>query len=197
MDIFERDLTGEPVSIYDPEFYKINEVIKNTQRLLAELNNFYHTRKEIQELFSRLTGKQVDSSFELLAPFYTDFGRNIEVGRDVFINQNCTFMDRGGITLEDKVLIAPRVNLITINHVIDPKRRRDTESKPIRICKNAWIGANVTITPGVTVGENSVVAAGAIVTKDIPPNSIAAGVPARVIRRIENKFERKIQNDEI
>ena len=77
MDIFERDLTGEPVSIYDPEFYKINEVIKNTQRLLAELNNFYHTRKEIQELFSRLTGKQVDSSFELLAPFYTDFGRDV------------------------------------------------------------------------------------------------------------------------
>ena len=108
------------------------------------------------------------------------------VGKDVFINQNCTFMDRGGITLEDKVLIAPRVNLITTNHSIDPAHRRDVESKPIHICKNVWIGAGATVTPDVTIGENSIIAAGAVVTRDVPPNVIAGGVPARVLKTIEN-----------
>lgn len=184
MDIFERDLAGEAISIHDPEFYKINDTIEQTQKLLAELNHFYHGKEEIRKIFSKLTGRQVDESFELLAPFYTDFGKNIVVGKDVFINQNCTFMDRGGITLEDHVLIAPRVNLITINHTIDPRRRRDTESKPIHICKNVWIGAGATVTPGVSIGENSIIAAGAVVLKDIPPNVMAAGVPARVIKEL-------------
>lgn len=115
------------------------------------------------------------------------------VGRHVFINQNCTFMDRGGITLEDHVLIAPRVNLITTNHVIDPKSRRDVESRPIHICKNAWIGAGATIMPGVTVGENAIIAAGAVVTRDIPPDTIAAGIAAKVIKSIKN--ERRIKNE--
>lgn len=189
MDIFERDLAGEAISIYDPEFYKINEVIENTQKLLAELNMSYHTKAEIRTIFSELTGRETDESFELLAPFYTDFGKNIVIGKNVFINQNCTFMDRGGIVLEDNVLIAPRVNLVTINHSIDPERRRDTESKPIHICKNVWIGAGATVTPGVTIGENSIIAAGSVVTKDIPPGVIAAGVPAKVMKKI--KTERK------
>ncbi|HIV02255.1 MAG TPA: sugar O-acetyltransferase [Candidatus Aphodoplasma excrementigallinarum] len=184
MDIFERDLAGEAISVQDPEFYKINAVIEQTQKLLAELNNSYHTKEEIQNIFSRLTGRQVDGSFELFAPFYTDFGRNIVVGKDVFINQNCTFMDRGGITLEDKVLIAPRVNLVTINHSIAPERRRDTESRPIHICKNVWIGTGATVMPGVTVGENAIIAAGSVVTKDIPPGVVAAGIPAKVIKEI-------------
>lgn len=184
MDIFERDLAGEAISINDPEIYKICAVIDEAQKILAELNNAYHTKEEIQALFSRLTGKKVEPSFELLAPFYTDFGRNITVGKDVFINQNCTFMDRGGITLEDHVLLAPRVNLITTNHLIDPSRRRDVESRPIHICQNVWIGAGATITSGVTIGENAVIAAGAVVTKDVPPNVIVAGVPAGVIKEI-------------
>lgn len=184
MDIFERDLAGEVISVQDPEFYKINAVIEQTQKLLAELNNSYHTKEEIRDIFSRLTGRQVDESFELFAPFYTDFGRNIVVGENVFINQNCTFMDRGGITLEDRVLIAPRVNLITINHILAPQSRRDTESRPIHICKNVWLGTGVTVMPGVTVGENTIIAAGAVVTKDIPPGVIAAGIPAKIIKEI-------------
>lgn len=184
MDIFVRDLAGEVISVQDPEFYKINAVIEQTQKLLAELNNSYHTKEEIRDIFSRLTGRQVDESFELFAPFYTDFGRNIVVGENVFINQNCTFMDRGGITLEDRVLIAPRVNLITINHILAPQSRRDTESRPIHICKNVWLGTGVTVMPGVTVGENTIIAAGSVVTKDIPPGVIAAGIPAKIIKEI-------------
>ena len=184
MDIFERDLAGEAISIHDPEFYKINEVIEQTQKILAKLNLAYHTKEEVQALFSELTGRRIDASFELMPPFYADFGRNIIVGKDVFINQNCTFMDRGGITLEDKVLIAPRVNLVTINHSIAPKQRRDTESKPIHICKNVWIGTGATVMPGVTIGENAIIAAGSVVTKDIPPGVIAAGIPAKIIKEI-------------
>lgn len=184
MDIFERDLAGEAISISDPEIHKINAVIDETQKILARLNNAYHTKEEIQALFSRLIGKQVDQSFEMLTPFYTDFSRNIVVGKNVFINQNCTFMDRGGIVLEDNVLIAPRVNLITTNHSMDAVHRRDVQSKPIHICKNVWIGAGATITPGVTVGENAVIAAGAVVTHDIPANVMAAGVPAKIIKEI-------------
>lgn len=184
MGIFERDLAGEAISIHDPEFYKIGEIIEQAQKTLARLNGAYHTKEEIREIFSQLTDSEVDDSFEMLAPFYTDFGRNIKVGKNVFINQNCTFMDRGGITIEDDVLIAPRVNLITTNHSISPQNRRDVESRPIHIEKNVWIGANVTITPGVTIGENSIIAAGAVVTHDIPKNVIAAGVPAQVIKEI-------------
>ncbi len=184
MDIFERDLSGQPVSILDKDFHKIQTVIDNAQKILAELNLSYHTKSEIRKIFSRLTDKEIDDSFELLPPFYTDFGRNITVGQNVFINQNCTFMDRGGITIEDNALIAPCVNLITINHCQEPSRRRDVYSKPIHICKNVWIGAGVTVTPSVTIGENSIIAAGAVVTKDIPPNVIAAGIPAKIIKNI-------------
>lgn len=187
MDIFERDKLGESISINDPEFHKIGTVIQNAQKILARLNLEYHTREEITAIFSELTGQDVDSSFEMLAPFYTDFGKNIRVGKNVFINQNCTFMDRGGITLEDNVLIAPKVNLITINHTEDPRLRRNTESYPIHICKNVWIGTGATITPGVTIGENSIIAAGAVVTKDIPANVIAGGIPAKTIRKIEKE----------
>lgn len=184
MDIFARDLAGEKISVQDPEYNKIKEVIIETQKKLAELNLSYHSREEVREIFSDLTGQDIDGSFELLTPFYTDFGRNIKVGKDVFINQNCTFMDRGGITLEDKVLIAPRVNLITTNHVLRAEERRSVESRPIRICKNAWIGAGASILPGVTVGKNAVVAAGAVVTEDVPDDVIVAGVPASVIKHI-------------
>lgn len=194
INIFERDLAGEAISNREEEYYRIEEVITEAQRILSELNLAYHTRAEIRDIFSRLTGREVDPSFELLTPFYTDFGRNIIVGKDVFINQNCTFMDRGGILLEDRVLIAPRVNLITTNHIIDPNDRRSVQSRPITIRKNAWIGAGATITPGVTVGENAIVAAGAVVTSDVTADTIVGGVPAKFIKKIvrersnENEF---------
>jgi acetyltransferase-like isoleucine patch superfamily enzyme len=178
-------LAGEAISLTDPEYYKIKQIIIEAQKLLAGLNLSYHSREEVQKIFAQLTAQPVDPSFELLPPFYTDFGRNITIGKDVFINQNCTFMDRGGIVLEDRVLVGPRVNLITTNHVIDPKERRRVLSKPIRICTNAWLGAGATVTPGVTVGENAIVAAGAVVTKDVPAGTIVAGVPATVLKQIK------------
>jgi acetyltransferase-like isoleucine patch superfamily enzyme len=183
MDIFERDLSGEVISLHDPEYYKIGAAIDETQRIIAELNNSYHDNAEVRTLFSRLTGVQVDETVALLPPFYTDFGRNIRVGKRVFINHCCEFMDRGGITIGDDVLIAPKVNLITISHPLNPAKRRATFTSPIVIGNGVWIGAGATVMPNVTIGENAVVAAGAVVTKDVPPNTVVAGVPAKVIKK--------------
>lgn len=184
IDIFERDKSGEIISDSDPDMDKIRYVIERAKKITAELNNSYHTKKEIRKLFSKLTGVEVDESLYLIPPFYTDFGKNIRVGKNVFINHACTFMDRGGITIEDDVLIGPKVNLITINHPLEPSDRHSTVSTPIVIKKNAWLGAGAMIMPGITIGENAVVSAGAVVTKDVPPNTVVAGVPAKIIKNI-------------
>ena len=140
---------------------------------------------EIRALFSELTGRKVDASFLLIPPFYTAGGDEIRVGRNVFVNQNCTFYDLGGLDIADDVLIGPNVNILTTGHSLEPSQRRKTTiGKPIVIEKNVWIAAGATIIGGVTVGENSVVAAGSVVTRDVPPNTLAGGNPARVIRSI-------------
>lgn len=183
-DIFERDRSGEPISIDDPEYPKLKEVILRAVELTTRLNTSVYGEDEIRNLFSELTGSEVDDSFWVIPPFYTDFGRNIKVGKNVFINHACTFMDRGGITIEDNTKIGPKVNLITSNHPLDPSHRREVMSSPIWIKRNVWIGAAATILSGVTIGENSVVAAAAVVTQDVPPNTVVAGVPAKVIRTL-------------
>ena len=179
-DIFQRELAGEVISLSDPEYPKILALITEAQRIIAEMNTGYRDPAEVRALFRRLTGNAVDESFWLLPPFYTDFGKNIRVGRNVFINHACEFMDRGGITIEDDVLIGPKVNLVTINHLLDPTTRRSTYCAPIVIKKGAWLGAAVSVMPGVTIGENAVVAANAVVTRDVPDNAVVGGAPARI-----------------
>ncbi|WP_104638873.1 sugar O-acetyltransferase [Helicobacter bizzozeronii] len=186
-DIFERDLSGEMVSMDDPEFHKIYSVITNAQKLIHKLNTQELSPKEIQELMGELTGKPFDATNTILPPFYVDFGRNINFGKHFFMNACCTFMDRGGIEIGDHVFIGPRVCLTTINHDINPHKRRTTFCKPIVLKDRAWIGINATICPGVTIGENSIVAAGAVVTKDVPDNVIVGGSPAKIIKPIEVK----------
>ncbi|MCD8349875.1 MAG: sugar O-acetyltransferase [Planctomycetaceae bacterium] len=197
MDVFQRDQSGERISLTDPDYHKISGVIHEAQQIVAELNTGYHENDEVQRIFSRLTGVTVDESFWLMPPFYTDFGRNIRIGKNVFINTCCTFMDRGGITIEDRVLIAPKVNLVTTGHPIDPVTRRDTISRPIVIKENAWLGIGVSVMPGVTIGENSIITAHAVVTKDIPANVIAGGIPAKVIRTIDPMESRRLRREEI
>ena len=186
-DIFERDKNGEVVSITDPDYPKIFDIIRRATKKTAELNNLVTDDfAEIREVFSDLIGKKLDDSFAMIPPFYTDFGLNIEIGKNVFINHACTFMDRGGITIEDNVLIGPKVNLITTGHPLEIENRRSTISKPIVIKTYAWLGANVTVMPGVTIGEKAIVAAGAVVTKDVPEGTIVGGVPAKVIKNYLN-----------
>ena len=181
-DIFEREKAGEIISLDDPEYGKIAALITEAQKLIADINTGYRSPQEVRDLFSRLTGVTVDPSFWMLPPFYTDFGKNIRVGKNVFINHGCEFMDRGGITLEDDVLIGPKVNLITINHPMEPTQRRSTFCAPIVIKRNAWIGVGASVMPGVTIGENAVIAANAVVTSDVAANSVVGGIPAKVLK---------------
>ncbi len=136
-------------------------------------------------LFRELIGKPVDDGFSLIPPFYSTGGTDIRVGRQVFINQNCTFYDLGGIDIGDQVMIGPNVSILTSGHPVEPSRRRSgVVAKPVVIENNVWIGAGAIILGGVTIGENSVVAAGAVVTRDVPRDTLAGGNPARVIRSI-------------
>src|SRR6202142_4642343 len=160
--------------------------IKRAMAITPRLNRLtFNDADEIRALFSQLIGKKVDESFLLIPPFYTAGGEEIRVGRNVFVNQNCTFYDLGGLDIADDVMIGPNVSIITSGHPVEPSRRRAfTIAKPIVIERNVWIAAGETIIGGVPVGENSVVAAGSVVTKNVPPNTLVGGNPARVIRSI-------------
>lgn len=183
-DIFERIRGGEPIRLDDPQYHKVNEVVSRTIKLSATLNTSVDV-DQIRERLNEIIGTELDGSTIVFAPFFTNFGRFIQIGKNVFINHACSFLDMGGITIEDHVLIGPKVNLITENHPLDPADRRALICKPIVIKRNAWIGAGATILPGVTVGENAVVAAGAVVSKDVPANTIVGGVPAKIIKQID------------
>lgn len=161
-----------------------NELFQEAIRLGMELNNQYHSPEEVREIMERLTGKEIDPTFRLFPPFYTDFGKNITIGRDVFINSGCHFQDQGGIEIGDGALIGHNVVLATINHDLDPAMNRKNHYAPIKIGAHVWIGSNATVLSGVSIGEWSVVAAGAVVTKDVPPMTVVGGVPARPIKKI-------------
>jgi acetyltransferase-like isoleucine patch superfamily enzyme len=182
-DIFERLQSGGPVRLNDPQYHEINRVLERTLKLSQQLNTAGDI-DAIRDILSEIIGETIADSTTIFAPFYTNFGKFIRIGKNVFINHACSFLDMGGITLEDEVLIGPRVNLVTENHPLDPSDRRALLTRPIVIKRNAWIGAEATILPGVTIGENSIVAAGAVVSKDVPANTIVAGIPAKVIKSI-------------
>ena len=169
-----------------PDSAAMLESVKRAMAITADLNRLtFNDADEVRALFSDLIGTKVDDSFLLIPPFFTTGGTDISVGRNVFINQNCTFYDLGGLDIADDVMIGPNVSIITSGHPIEPSRRRTSVvAKPIVIERNVWIAAGVTVIGGVTVGENSVVAAGSVVTRDVPPNTLVGGNPARVIRSI-------------
>lgn len=176
----ESDTIGENQDAIDlMRFYS-----RQAQKITMEINTKYHEPEELQGLFSELIGKPVDENFGLFPPFYTDFGKNITLGKNVFINAGCKFQDQGGIIIDDGALIGHGVVLATLNHDMDPEKRQALHPAPIHIGKRVWIGANATICPGVTIGDNAVVAAGAVVVKDVPPDTIVGGVPAKIIREI-------------
>jgi acetyltransferase-like isoleucine patch superfamily enzyme len=184
MNIFERMLAGGIITNDDPGMPEAWKAFARTLQLSVELNNSTDAQ-QMRERLGNIIGSEIDESTTILVPFYTNFGRHIKFGKNVFINHACSFLDMGGITIEDNVQIGPRVNITTENHQIDPLRRKDLDLKPVVIKRNAWIGAGATILPGVTVGENSIVAAGAVVNKDVFANTIVGGVPAKVIKSIQ------------
>jgi len=158
-------------------------------KVTSVLNQSYHEPEEVRKLMERLIGKPVDKTFTLFPPFYTDCGKNIHIGKNVFINCCCHFQDQGGIYIGDGTLIGSHVVLATINHGQNPAERADNLPAPIRIGKKVWIGSQSTILPGTTIGDGAIVAAGAVVAKNVPPNAIVGGVPAKIIKTISDTKE--------
>lgn len=163
----------------------IHKCREEAYKICTKLNKSYKSEKKIVKYFSKLTGREVDKSLRLFPPFYSDFGKNIHVGKNVIINSNCNFQDQGGVYIGDNCLIGHRVVFATLNHGFEPEKRKCLYQKPIRLENNVWIGSGSIILQGVTIGENSIIGAGSVVTKDIPSNVIAVGNPARVIRKIK------------
>ena len=161
--------------------YLSNEAMKIT----AELNNSYHTPEEIGALMEKLTNRLFPEGAYMFPPFYTDCGKNIKLGKNVFINTGCQFQDQGGITIGDNTLVGPKTVIATLNHHQNPDKRANLIPKPVVIGKNVWIGANVTILPGVTIGDGAIIAAGAVVNKDVEKNTIVGGVPAKKIKEVD------------
>lgn len=182
---FKTEMKKRTVVVANSELHlHMFETGEMTRKIMAEINNKYNPPEKIQELFSQLIGQNV-VNFTLFPPFYADYGKNISVGENVFINSGCCFQDQGGIEIGNNVLIGQQVVIATLNHELTPSKRANLLPAPVKIGNNVWIGAHATILAGVTVGDNSVVAAGAVVTKDVPANVVVAGVPAKVIKNIE------------
>lgn len=179
--------SGWPVGGGSETHLFMHGVSQEALKITAQINGSYHEPQELRALFSRLTGRPVDESFGLFPPFYTDCGKNIHVGKNVFINMGCKFQDQGGIFIGDGVLIGHNVVLATLNHAKSPCDRSTMLPAPIHIGKNVWIGANATVLPGVTIGDGSIVAAGAVVNRDVPENTVVGGVPAKVIKHLSEE----------
>ena len=162
----------------------MNAAADEAQKITAQINCGYRSQEELRALVSKLVGYKVDDGFRLFPPLYSDYGKNIQLGANVFINSGCCFQDQGGIEIGDGCLIGHQVVIATLNHDFDPSKRAEMTAKKVVLGKNVWVGSHATILPGVTVGDGSIIAAGAVVTKDVPERCIAAGVPARVIKTL-------------
>ena len=179
--------SGKGVTAGSDIHLKMTELSNEAMKITAELNNAYHTPEEINALMERLTGRKFPEGAYMFPPFYTDCGKNLKIGKNVFINSCCQFQDQGGITIGDGTLVGPKTVIATLNHHQNPNKRANLIPKPVVIGNNVWIGANVTILPGVTIGDGAIIAAGAVVNKNVDANTIVGGVPAKLIKHIETE----------
>ena len=162
----------------------MHEASQEALRIAGELNSGYHSPARVRDLLAELTGGYIDETVTLFPPFTADFGKNITLGKRIFINSGCRFQDQGGISIGDDCLIGHNAVIATLQHGMQPSSRGDLIPAPVVIGRNVWLGANVTVLPGVTIGDDSVIGAGSVVTRDIPVGVVAVGSPARVVRAI-------------
>lgn len=162
----------------------MHQLSEEAIRICNDLNTCDRKPETIQALFSELTGREVDASVRFFSPIFCDCGKNLKLGKGVFLNSGVKIQDQGGVTIDDGALIGHNTVIATLNHLQDPARRGGMFARPVHIGKNVWIGANATILPGVTIGDGAIVAAGAVVTRDVAANTIVGGVPAKVIKDV-------------
>lgn len=185
-DIFAKDLRGELVSPDEPGYDVLIDDIFRTMETAQKLATVsLRDQGQVHDLMEDILGKNLPESTTLLPPLYIDYGKPVSIGERCFIQQCCTFFGRGGIEIGNDVFIGPKVNLITINHDVNPDNRSATYGRKIVIEDKVWIGINSTILPGVRIGYGAIVGAGSVVTKNVEPMTIVAGNPARVIKKIE------------
>jgi acetyltransferase-like isoleucine patch superfamily enzyme len=181
-DFLDHVNSGAPIEGGSEHHGFMHDAAQEALRTVAEINAGYRTPDEVRALLKKLTGRPIDDSVVVFPPFYSEFGKNLTLGNNVFINIGCRFQDTGGITIGDGTLIGHGSTLTTLNHGVDPDRRADMVPAPIVIGRKVWLGAAVSVVPGVTIGDGAIVGAGAVVTTDVPANAIVAGVPAKLIR---------------
>lgn len=184
-DLVAHTAAELPITSDSPLEGVVGRTMQEALRVTAELNGAYHSPAEVQELFARLTGTPVNRTLGLVPPFHTDFGRNIRIGDNVFINADCCFQDQGGITIGNRALIGHRVVLATLNHAEPVTERGTLLPAPISIGDDVWIGAGAVVCPGVSIGAGAIVAAGAVLTRNVPAGVVVGGVPARVLREVK------------
>lgn len=182
---FLSNMNSEVIANSDTHKY-MHRLAQEALQITSIINNGYHTPEKITELFEKLIGKKVGKNFGMFPPFYTDCGKNITIGDNVFLNSGCKMQDQGGITIGDGTLVGHNVVFATINHDENPDKRANMHPSPIHIGKNVWIGANATILPGVSIGDGAIIAAGAVVTKYVPACVVVGGIPAKIIKRIDD-----------
>ena len=183
-DFLDKMDSGEEIEAGSEYHLFMHALSQEALRITAEMNNAYRTPEQLLALMRELTGQPDFPPFGMFPPFYTDCGKNIHFGKNVFVNSGCRFQDQGGIWIGDNALIGHNAVLATLNHDLDPEKRANLIPSRIVIGKNVWLGANVTVLPGVTIGDGAIIAAGAVVTKDVPANTVVGGVPAKQIKTI-------------
>lgn len=185
-DLLDALDAGRTIEGGSPLHAVMHAASQEALRTTAELNSGYHEPERVRELLAQLTGRPIDPSVTLFPPLHADFGRNLRIGKRVFLNSGCSFQDQGGVTIGDDCLVGHDVVFASLNHDLDPTKRGDLHPAPIVIGSNVWIGARATLLAGVTVGDDAVIAAAAVVTKDVPAGAVVVGAPARVVRNVRD-----------
>lgn len=173
---------GDPIPGGSPMHVYMHDAAQDALRVCARINTGYRDADEVRALLGELTGRPVPVTTTVFPPFYSEFGRNLVLGENVFVNLGCTFQDAGGIVVGDGALIGHGCTFATLNHGVDPARRADMIPAAVTLGRDVWLGANVVVVPGVTIGDGAIVGAGSVVTRDVAPHTVVGGVPARLIR---------------